>query len=168
MFPDELRTTARAIQGRYATRGWMLATAESCTGGLLAGCLTGVPGSSHVVERGFLTYTNAAKSDLLGVPPAMIARHGAVSGEVAEAMAAGALLRAPVDVAISITGIAGPGGGTAEKPCGLVYFALALRKTPTRRVHHIFDGDRDEVRLRSVATALALLLEAAEQHGERQ
>lgn len=162
MVSQELREQAESVREVYARRGWMLASAESCTGGLLAGCLTSVPGSSEVVERGFVTYTNRAKGELLGVPPALIERFGAVSAEVAEAMAVGALIRAPVHVGISVTGIAGPGGGTDAKPCGLVYFGLARKGARTRLVHHVFDGGRDQVRWRSVAVALALLIEAAQ------
>ncbi len=139
----------------------MLATAESCTGGMIAAALTDIAGSSDVVERGFVTYSNAAKTELLGVPAELIARVGAVSEEVAHAMAGGALDHAPVDLAVAVTGIAGPGGGSAEKPVGLVHFGLARRGSATRTEHHVFPGDRDAVRRATVTRALELLLEAA-------
>ncbi len=119
---------ANKILERAAQAGIMLTTAESCTGGMLAAALTEIPGASAVFDRGFVTYSNAAKTALLGVPEALIAQHGAVSEEVAQAMALGALKHSTAQLAISITGIAGPGGGTAEKPVGLVHFGLA--KTP--------------------------------------
>src|SRR5215475_8586330 len=109
----------------------MLATAESCTGGMVAAALTDIAGSSAVVERAFVTYTNRAKSQMLGVDPALIEAHGAVSRQVAEAMARGALAYSATDVAVSVTGIAGPDGGSAEKPVGLVWFGLAAGGTPT-------------------------------------
>ena len=112
---------------RCRARGLTVATAESCTGGLVAGALTEIAGSSDVVDRGFVTYSNAAKQAMLGVPAAILERHGAVSRETAEAMARGALAHAPADLAVAITGIAGPGGGSAEKPVGLVHFAAAAR-----------------------------------------
>ena len=137
-----------------------LATAESCTGGLVAASLTDIAGSSDVVERGFVTYSNEAKSELLGVPAAMIAAHGAVSAQVAAAMAQGALSRAPDDLAVSVTGIAGPGGATPGKPVGLVYFGI-LRKGGTARVErHTFHGDRAAIRAAATERALELLLEA--------
>ncbi len=139
----------------------MLAMAESCTGGLIAGCLTEITGSSDVVERGFVTYSNAAKVQVLGVPQATLDRVGAVSAEVAEAMATGALAHAPVQVSIAVTGIAGPGGGSREKPVGLVYFGLATSGGGLAHVRHVFDGERGAVRRQSVAAALDLLREAA-------
>ncbi len=140
----------------------MLATAESCTGGMIAAALTDIAGSSDVVERGFVTYSNAAKSEMLGVPADLIARVGAVSEEVARAMAMGALVHAPVDLAIAVTGIAGPGGGSAGKPVGLVHFGVARRGVPTHTEHHVFPGDRDAVRRATVLRALEMLLAAAE------
>jgi nicotinamide-nucleotide amidase len=140
----------------------MLATAESCTGGMIAAALTDIAGSSDVVERGFVTYSDAAKTELLGVPAELIARVGAVSEEVARAMASGALAHAPVDLAVAVTGIAGPGGGSAEKPVGLVHFGLAQRGGPLRAEHHIFPGDRDAVRRATVERALQMLIEATE------
>ena len=135
----------------------MLATAESCTGGLVAGALTDIAGSSDVVERGFVTYSNDAKNQMLGVPMEMIEAHGAVSEPVARAMAEGAVANSGADAAVSITGVAGPGGGTAEKPVGLVHFATAMAGQPTVADHRIFDGDRGQVREKSVHHALALL-----------
>jgi nicotinamide-nucleotide amidase len=158
---DAVRALAEAVLTTCRARRLMVATAESCTGGMIAAALTDIAGSSDVVERGFVTYSNAAKTDLLGVPPALLAAHGAVSAEVAEAMAAGALARAPVDLAVAVTGIAGPGGGTATKPVGLVYFGIARRGTPAATEHHVFPGDRAAVRRATVLRALELLLAAA-------
>lgn len=139
-------------------RGETLVTAESCTGGLLAATFTAIPGSSNVFERGFVTYSNAAKSEMLGVPFWLIERHGAVSEDVARAMAGGALTHSHASLAISVTGIAGPDGGTLEKPIGLVHFA-ALRRD--EEIHHerVLFGDlgRAEIRRRSVERALILL-----------
>ena len=163
--PDaELETAARALLDLSRSKGLKLATAESCTGGLVAGALTEIAGSSDVVERGFVTYSDAAKEAMLGVPASTLERHGAVSRETAEAMAKGALAHAPVDLAVSITGVAGPGGGTSAKPVGLVHFAAAARDG--RLVHREMrygDIGRAEVRRRSVLQALAMLRELAEQ-----
>ncbi len=137
----------------------MLATAESCTGGMVAAALTDIAGSSAVVERGFVTYSNRAKAQLLGIDPAVIEAHGAVSSEVAEAMARGALARSATHVAVAITGIAGPDGGSADKPVGLVWFGLAAEGTATTTDHAIFKGDRAAVRAQATEKALALLLE---------
>ncbi len=159
MFPDRILELARAVVAAAAARGVMLATAESCTGGLVAAALTAVPGSSAVVDRGFVTYSNAAKSRMLGVDPALIEAHGAVSGPVAEAMAAGAAARSEASVAVSITGIAGPGGGSADKPVGLVWFGVAGLGEPRVLERRFGDLGRDEVRTASVVQALELLLE---------
>jgi nicotinamide-nucleotide amidase len=137
-----------------------LATAESCTGGMIAAALTDIAGSSDVVERGFVTYSDEAKTELLGVPAATIAAHGAVSAQVATAMAQGALARAPVDLAVSVTGIAGPGGATSGKPVGLVYFGIARKGGAARVERHTFHGDRVAVRAAATERALELLLEA--------
>jgi nicotinamide-nucleotide amidase len=153
---------AEEVLTRCRAKKLMLATAESCTGGMIAAALTDIAGSSDVVERGFVTYSNRAKTELLGVPGTLLARVGAVSAEVAEAMAAGALAHAPVDVAVAVTGIAGPGGGSAEKPVGLVHFGIARRGGRVRTVREIFPGDRAAVRRAAVERALHLLLEAAE------
>lgn len=156
-----LLARAEALVRAYAASGRRIATAESCTGGLVAGLLTAVPGSSAVLERGFVTYSNEAKTDLVGVPAALITAHGAVSEPVARAMAEGALGHSRADAAVSITGIAGPGGGTADKPVGLVHFALAARGAPTRPIERRFgNSGRAEIRRLSVAQALALLEEA--------
>jgi nicotinamide-nucleotide amidase len=139
-------------------RHWMIATAESCTGGLVVAALTEIPGSSDVVDRGFVTYSNAAKQSMLGVTPATLKKFGAVSRETANAMAAGALARSEAHVAVAITGIAGPGGGTRGKPVGLVHFAAAARDG--RRLHRARRYGkigRRRVRLKSVAEALAML-----------
>jgi nicotinamide-nucleotide amidase len=138
-----------------------LATAESCTGGMVAAALTDIAGSSDVVERGFVTYSNEAKTELLGVPAAMIAAHGAVSAQVATAMVQGVLARAPVDLAVSVTGIAGPGGATSGKPVGLVYFGIMRKGGDCRIERHTFHGDRAAVRAAATERALELLLEAA-------
>ncbi len=139
-----------------------ITTAESCTGGLIAACLTEVSGSSHVFTRGFVTYANQAKIDLLGVPEALFDSAGAVSEEVARAMAEGALKRAGADLAVSATGIAGPGGATDTKPVGLVHMAAARKGGDTLHAQEIFSGDRQMVRSQAVETALALLLQQAE------
>lgn len=148
---------ASMVLDRCRDRGFHLATAESCTGGLIAGCLTGIPGSSHVVDRGFVTYSNSSKTQMLGVPPDLVMAHGAVSEEVARAMAEGAVTEAGVDITVAVTGIAGPDGGTSDKEVGLVHIAVALAGGETFHEQHMFTGDREEVRLASVAAALRLL-----------
>jgi nicotinamide-nucleotide amidase len=158
---EDLNSLAQLVLERCRARGLTLATAESCTGGLIAATLTEIAGSSDVVDRGFVTYSNAAKSELLGVPPQLIAAHGAVSGEVAGAMAEGARAHAPVDLAVSVTGIAGPGGATPGKPVGLVWLGLARSGTNVTTERHVFAGDRASVRRAAVARALALLADAA-------
>ena len=157
MFEAETLTLAQAVLETCRARNWRLATAESCTGGLVAGALTAIAGSSDVVERGFVTYSNEAKSELLGVPPEIITAHGAVSAETAAAMAQGAIARAPVDLAISVTGIAGPGGATATKPVGLVLFGLARRDGAYRTERRVFAGNRTAVRQAALQEALGLL-----------
>jgi nicotinamide-nucleotide amidase len=157
VFEAETLTLAQSVLDACRARGWHIATAESCTGGLVAGALTAIAGSSDVVERGFVTYSNEAKSEMLGVPPATIAAHGAVSSETAAAMAEGAVARAPVDLAISVTGVAGPGGGSTAKPLGLVIFGLARRNGPSRTERRVFDGDRSAVRQAALRVALGLL-----------
>ncbi|MGH6933156.1 MAG: CinA family protein [Dongiaceae bacterium] len=157
VFDQVLRDKAAALLEKYRRAGLRIATAESCTGGLVAACLTEIAGSSDVVERGFVTYSNDAKMELLGVDHGLLAKHGAVSAHVARAMAAGALARSRADAAVSVTGIAGPAGGTPGKPVGLVYFACA------RKGHEIiverlqFSGDRQAIRRASVEAALDLL-----------
>jgi len=140
-------------------KGVMIATAESCTGGLIAGALTDISGSSVVVDRGFVTYSNEAKNEMLSVPMALIEEHGAVSEEVARAMAEGAIAHSCAGLAVSVTGIAGPGGGTEEKPVGLVWFGLANEQGEVRAEHHVFaDKGRRFIRGKTVATALEMLL----------
>jgi nicotinamide-nucleotide amidase len=152
MFPPDLIARAAALIARYRAAGLMAATAESCTGGLIAGLLTEIPGSSNVLERGFVVYSNEAKEELLGVPAETLASHGAVSEETARAMAEGALKKSHADVAVSVTGIAGPDGGTAQKPFGLVHFACARRGAPTvAREERFGDIGREAVRLGSNA-----------------
>jgi nicotinamide-nucleotide amidase len=141
-------------------RGWHLAAAESCTGGLIAAACTSVAGSSDWFERGFVTYSNAAKTDLLGVPAALLASHGAVSEPVARAMAEGALVKAPVQLAVAVTGIAGPGGAVPGKPVGTVWLAWGTAgAVQAERLQ--LDGDRTAVREAAVARALQRLTEAA-------
>lgn len=156
MFDRETVDLATSVLAACRAKGWRVATAESCTGGLVAAALTAIPGASDMVERGFVTYSNKSKIELLGVPEAMLAAVGAVSSEVALAMAAGAVSRAGVDLAISVTGIAGPGGRSAEKPAGLIYLGLATRDA-CRSERYIFPGDRDAVRRAAVVRALELL-----------
>ena len=154
--PDLFRLAEAALAALRA-RGWMVATAESCTGGLIAGALTEIAGSSDVVDRGFVTYSNAAKTEMLGVPAEMIAAHGAVSEAVARAMAEGALARSRAQIAIAVTGIAGPGGGSPDKPVGLVWFGCARAGGAVKTVSHVFPGDRHAVREATVCAALSLL-----------
>lgn len=160
MLPLELTRAAEALLRRCRAAGLRLATAESCTGGLIAGTLTEVAGSSDVVERGFVTYSNEAKREMLGVPAGLIADKGAVSAEVAAAMAEGALARSQADMTVAVTGIAGPGGATAGKPVGLVWFGLARRGAETTVERQVFPGDRGAVRRATVARALALFDES--------
>ncbi len=165
-FPDTRLALARRVLDACETRGRLrLATAESCTGGLIAACLTEIPGSSNVVDRGYVTYDNRAKAEMLGVPSDLLARVGAVSEEVARAMAEGALERAGVDLAVAVTGIAGPGGATPTKPVGLVHIAVAANGGATRHERHVFTGDRRAIRLASVDAALALVLRAIPKAG---
>ena len=157
-YEEELRGLAHALLDLCRAKRLMIATAESCTGGLVAAMLTEIPGSSDVLERGFVTYSNAAKTAMLGVPADVIARFGAVSRETAEAMAQGALAYSPADLAVAITGIAGPGGGTPDKPVGLVHFAAAARGG--RRLHEecrFGEIGRSLVRIVSVRQALMML-----------
>jgi nicotinamide-nucleotide amidase len=159
MFPDDIEALAKQVINAAVARGLKVATAESCTGGLVAAALTAVPGSSAAVDRGFVTYSNAAKIGMLGVATRLLQTHGAVSESVARAMAEGALGRSEAQVAVSITGIAGPGGGTPDKPVGLVHFGAA---GPAGAIHaeHLFgDLGREAIRLESVRVALRLLLD---------
>jgi nicotinamide-nucleotide amidase len=163
MADSETQAAAIALLELCKAKKLMVATAESCTGGLVAGALTDIAGSSAVVDRGFVTYTNEAKEQMLGVPAAILRAHGAVSRETAEAMAQGALKHSLADLVVSITGIAGPGGGTVEKPVGLVHFAAAARDgRRTHRERRFGDIGRSEVRRLSVLQALAMLMELAD------
>jgi nicotinamide-nucleotide amidase len=159
----KLRSAAKHLLDTCRARGLRVATAESCTGGLVAGALTEIAGSSDVVERGFVVYSNAAKETMLGVPAATIRRYGAVSEQTAVAMAAGALKNSLADLTVSITGIAGPGGGSKQKPVGLVHFAAASRDGKSLHKRRLFGKiGRSRVRERSVMQALALLEELAQ------
>lgn len=159
----KLRTAAKRLLDVCRAQGLRVATAESCTGGLVAGALTEIPGSSDAVERGFVVYSNAAKETMLGVPAATLKRYGAVSAETAIAMAAGALKNSEADLTVSITGIAGPGGGSKQKPVGLVHFAAASRDGRALHRRKLFGKiGRRRVRERSVLEALAMLEELAQ------
>lgn len=161
MIDDAILAQAEALLAACRARALKIATAESCTGGLVAGALTAIAGSSAVVDRGFVTYSNEAKSEAIGVDAGLIATHGAVSEPVARAMARGALAHSRADLAVAITGIAGPGGGSAAKPVGLVHFAVATRGGDVfHREERFGDVGRAEVRRLSVATALSMLQEA--------
>lgn len=161
---NEVTAAATELVNLCIERKLTIATAESCTGGLVAGALTEVPGSSAVLDRGFVTYSNDAKQQMLGVPTETLRDYGAVSRQTAEAMAQGALAKAKTDLAVSITGIAGPGGGSADKPVGLVHFAVVSRDGTTMHAGKRFgDIGRAQVRHKSVLQALAMLLELAQQ-----
>ena len=161
MYSTAQVTLAEEVLDACRKAGLKLAVAESCTGGLIAGCLTAVAGSSDVVERGFVTYTNEAKHDMLGVDAALIKTKGAVSEDVARAMAEGALALSSAQIAVAVTGIAGPDGGTADKPVGLVHIAAARDGGETLHQRHQFEGGRDEVRGQSVTAALEMVRELA-------
>jgi len=158
MLPAGTLDQARALLAALEARGQTLATAESCTGGLIAAALTAIAGSSSVVMAGYVTYSNAAKVRMVGVAESSLAAHGAVSEAVAREMAEGALARAEVDIALSCTGIAGPGGATPGKPVGLVFIGCARRGAPTVVERHVFPGDRAAVRAATVAAALRLAM----------
>ncbi|MGH6827415.1 MAG: CinA family protein [Rhizomicrobium sp.] len=157
MFEPALLETARALLDRARAKKIRFATAESCTGGLIAALLTEIPGSSDVMDRGFVIYSDVAKEELLGVPVSLLRQHGAVSAEVARAMSEGARARSRAEVAVAVTGIAGPGGGSPEKPVGLVYIAISSVGRPSAHEYRFGDLGRGEVRLRSVAEAIRLL-----------
>jgi len=160
MFPDDLQQRAARLHEQLRSHELKLASAESCTGGLIAALMTELAGSSTVFERAFVTYTNAAKSEMIGVPAALIAAHGAVSREVAVAMAEGALRASRADIAVSVTGLAGPGGGTELKPIGLVHIAAARAGHPTRHEECRFGSiGRSQIRLAALARALTLVEE---------
>jgi nicotinamide-nucleotide amidase len=161
MIDDELRRTAARLLDRCRALGLTIATAESCTGGLVAATLTEIPGSSDVIDCGYITYSNDAKQLLLGVPAETIDMHGAVSRATAEAMAEGARAQSGADLTVAITGIAGPGGGSPAKPVGLVHFAAAREGRLLHREMRFGDIGRSEVRRQSVGVALDLLAELA-------
>lgn len=162
MSADTLSVLAAVAGARLRERAMMLATAESCTGGWVAQAVTSIAGSSDWFDRGFVTYSNAAKTAMLGVPSALIAAHGAVSEPVARAMAEGALAASAAGIALAITGVAGPGGGSAEKPVGTVCFAWASRGESAAAETRRFEGDRTEVRRQSVIHALQGLIQRIE------
>ena len=158
--PDDIAAASQLID-RLRARKFMMCTAESCTGGLIAALLTEVPGSSDVVDRGYVTYSNGAKCDLLDVPATLIGRYGAVSAEVAIAMASGALRASATDLAIAVTGVAGPGGGSAAKPVGLVHITAHVRGgQPMSNTLHLGPIGRSAIRLATVREALALCTQA--------
>lgn len=161
LFPDELARAAREMFEFCSERGLTFATAESCTGGLIAAAVTQIPGSSDVFLGGYVAYANAAKMCDLDVPEESLKAYGAVSAEVAVAMAEGAVERTGADVAVAVTGIAGPGGATEEKPLGLVHIAAARRGHTTLEERHVFSGDRTAVRITAAVVALELALRAA-------
>ena len=157
MLPQGTLDVARDLLAELEERGMTLSTAESCTGGLIAAALTAIPGSSAVVTRGYVTYSNEAKTEMVGVPAELFGTVGAVSEEVARAMAEGALRASGADMALSCTGIAGPGGATPNKPVGLVFIGCAMGGAgPARVARHVFPGDRAAVRAATVAEAFAL------------
>ena len=162
MLPEATLDEARALLALLESRGLRLATAESCTGGLIAAALTAIPGSSAVVTHGFVTYSNEAKRDLLGVPWGVLEGYGAVSDSVARRMAEGALARSGASLAVSCTGIAGPGGATPGKPVGLVHLGLARKGGESLALRRVFPGDRNAVRAATVTEALRLVREALE------
>ncbi|GJL84810.1 MAG: hypothetical protein DHS20C02_05850 [Micavibrio sp.] len=150
---------SKKLSALLRDKSMKLVTAESCTGGLVAASITELPGSSDVFERGFITYSNEAKTDLLNVPKQIITANGAVSAQVAESMAKGALDNSQGDIAISITGIAGPDGGSDEKPVGTIYIGYTIKGGKTGNTHHVFEGNRDDIRQQSTEAALSLLIE---------
>lgn len=162
MFDHELREAAEHALHACRKNGLRLVTAESCTGGLIAAALTAISGSSDVVERAFVTYSNEAKRELIGVPWDTLLGYGAVSEPVARAMAAGALARSNAQIAVSVTGVAGPGGGSPEKPVGLVHFAAIRSGHEPLAERHVFPGDRDGIRRLAVLTGLAMVSALAE------
>ena len=162
VFGNTLKKKAELLLSQFQTHDLRLVTAESCTGGLVSSCLTAIPGASEVVEGGIVSYSNHAKQTLLGVPSPLIVLHGAVSKEVVCAMAEGAAARTRADIAVAITGVAGPGGGTKEKPVGLVYFGVAWTNKPAKFISRRFKGKRSEIQLDSVDTAIDFLLQSVQ------
>lgn len=166
MIPADMQSLAQKVITGFAAAQKKIVTAESCTGGLIAAALTSVSGSSDVLERGFVSYSNDAKFEVLGVMPEVLAEFGAVSAEVAEAMAVGALEFSRADVAVSITGIAGPTGGTPSKPVGLVFIGIATRDGVIFHIQNNFTGNRDSVRAQAVREALTMLATHISQSSE--
>lgn len=160
MLVDSTLADAKSLLAACRAKKIMLATAESCTGGLIAAALTAIAGSSDVVDRGFVTYSNEAKNEAIGVPMELIHSHGAVSQQVAAAMAEGALARSQAAIAVAVTGVAGPGGGSAEKPVGLVWFGLARTGSAAVTDHRIFPGSRTDIRAATVEHALKMIRDA--------
>ncbi len=164
IWPDDIWTSAENLLESFVAKGWLVATAESCTGGMIAGALTEIPGSSRVVDRGFVTYSNAAKVDMLGVSPVTLDQFGAVSRETALEMVRGVLMQSKAEAAVAVTGVAGPGGGSPDKPVGLVHIVAATRRgVILHRAMHYGDIGRDAVRLSTVRTALEMLQVLADQ-----
>jgi nicotinamide-nucleotide amidase len=157
MIQDELMTQAEALLAACRTARVMIAIAEGCTGGLIAAALTAIAGSSDVVDQSFVAYSNESKHEMIGVSPDLITRHGAVSEEVARAMAEGALVRSRAGIAMAVTGVAGPGGGSTEKPVGMVCFGLAQRGRPVVSERQVFPGDRGAIRAAAVARAFGMV-----------
>ena len=166
--PNDLTTLATTVIKKAAAAGCTIATAESCTGGLISSCLTTVPGSSDVFICSFVTYSNESKTRLLGIPVDAITDYGAVSDIVAAAMAEGAVAHSGADLAVAVTGVAGPGGGTSEKPVGLVYLSLAQTGDDAVVKRYIFAGTRDDIRRSAVGAALELLLSGLEERVHRE
>lgn len=162
MFGPEIEKLATQVLATCRAKGVKIATAESCTGGLIIASLTEIAGSSDVVDRGFITYTNEAKSEMLGVSPQTLAAHSAVSAEVVNEMSQGALDRSGADLVVAVSGIAGPGGGSAAKPVGLVHFAVCRKGLKPTVFHDVFQGGRSAVRQKTVVIALQALLRAGE------
>ena len=162
MFSDKLVKLAEKVILACKKHNLRLATAESCTGGLIAGCLTSISGASDVLQYGYVTYTNQAKINLLGVSANILSEHGAVSETVSRSMANGAIMSGNADISVSVTGIAGPDGGSNKKPVGLVHISVARQNYKTLHERHLFDGDREAIRLLSVTMALKLLLKQVE------
>jgi nicotinamide-nucleotide amidase len=160
MFPNELLQQATQVLDLAKARDMRIATAETCTAGLVSSCLTSVPGASKIFERGFVLYHDSAKAAGLGVPESIARTHGAVSAEVTQGLAEGALANSTAGVAVAVTGYAGPGGGNARNPVGTVYVAAAKRNADTLVERHLFSGDRDAVRTQAIGAALAVLIRA--------
>lgn len=159
---EDIQRLAQELTQILTEKNMMLSTAESCTAGLLGAQMTQKSGASGVYECGFITYSNKSKAALLGVKPSLIEARGAVSLEVAEAMASGALNNSNADISVSITGIAGPEGGSAQKPVGTVFFGIASKEQPVKGYHNVFEGTRDDVRTLAVQAALQYLISALE------